>query len=76
VIADFYNWTKSAANAPDPLRSRRLAEHNQEIHALWAERRITLFLALLFLLLNVALVWRALAIAPNPNRLQIFEVGD
>jgi hypothetical protein len=58
------------------LRSRSLTENNQEKRGIGAERRISLFLALLFLLLNVALVWGAVVITPNPNRLQIFQVGD
>ena len=58
------------------LRSRRLTESNQEARGIRTERRITLCLALLFLLFNVASVWRAIVATPNSNRLQIFQVGD
>jgi len=58
------------------LRSRSLNERNQETRALRGERRITLYLALLFLLLNGALVWGALTATPISNMLRMIQIGD
>ena len=58
------------------LWSRSLTESGPETRAIRMERRITLFLALFFLFLNVALVWGALVVTPNPNMLHIIQVGD
>lgn len=58
------------------LRSRSLSERNEETRALRGERRITLCLGLLFLLLNSALVWAAMASAPISNMLQLIQIGD
>jgi hypothetical protein len=58
------------------LRSRRLSVRNQEECALRDDRRATLFLALLFLVLNVVLVWGALAAPPSSNMLRMIQFGD
>ncbi len=58
------------------LRSRSLNERNQETRALREERRVTLCLALLFLLLNGALVWAALAATPISSMLRTIQIGD
>jgi hypothetical protein len=58
------------------LRSRSLAERNQEARAVREERRITLCLALLFLLLNGSLIWGALAATPSLNMLRMIQIGD
>lgn len=58
------------------LRSRSLNERDQETRALRQERRITLCLALLFLLLNGALVWGAFTATPSSNMFRMVQIGD
>jgi len=58
------------------LRSRSLTERNEEIEATRLERGASLCLALLFLVLNVAVIIGSLAVGPNPNILQIIQMGD
>jgi len=54
------------------LRSRSLNERNQHVRA---ERRISLCLVL-FVILNVAFVWVAIATAPSDNILRLIQIGD
>lgn len=58
------------------LRSRSLNERNQQARALKEERRISLGLALLFVILNAAFVWAAIATPPSHNMLRLIQIGD
>jgi hypothetical protein len=58
------------------LYSRGLTERNREERAVRTERRITLCLGFLFLLLNVTFVWGALATKESTSMLRTIQVGD
>jgi hypothetical protein len=58
------------------LRSRNLNERNQEARAIREERRISLALALLFLVLNVTFVYAAWATSPSTNMLRNIQIVD
>jgi hypothetical protein len=58
------------------LRSRSLNHRGQETRALREERGTTLLLTFIFLFLNCALIWGALAAAPSHNMLQVIQFGD
>jgi uncharacterized MnhB-related membrane protein len=58
------------------IRSRSLNERNQQMRAIREERRMSLCLALLFIILNAAFVWAALATAPSHNMLRLIQIGD
>jgi heme/copper-type cytochrome/quinol oxidase subunit 3 len=58
------------------IRSRALSERNQQMRAIKEKRRISLCLALLFIILNAAFVWAALATAPSHNMLRLIQIGD
>jgi hypothetical protein len=58
------------------LRSRSLSELDQVTRAVTQERRMTLLLALIYITLNVVLIWGALAAAPESKMVQLFQIGD
>jgi hypothetical protein len=56
------------------LRSRNLNERNQEARAIREERRISLFLALLFLVLNIGFVYAAWVRSPSANMPRMIQI--
>lgn len=58
------------------LRSRSAAERNDRARSIRLDRRMSLVLAIIFLVFNIAVVVGALITGPNPNIIQVIQTGD
>lgn len=58
------------------VRSRSAAERNGLASSVRLDRRMSLVLAIIFLVFNIAVVVAALVVGPNPNIIQVIQAGD